>query len=88
MDAHNGGLKAFHGAVLFWKLDPDPHWSEKLDLDPLSGFRSFRCVKLSGGGSWTLTMEAWRLKIEPWRVCSPVVADSHLFDEKQDPDPH
>jgi hypothetical protein len=34
------------------------------------------------------TMEAWRLKIEPWRVCSPVVADSHHFDEKQDPDPH
>jgi hypothetical protein len=22
------------------------------------------------------TMEAWRLKIKPWRVCTPVVADS------------
>jgi hypothetical protein len=33
LDTHNGGLKALHGAVLFWKLDPDPHWSEKLDLE-------------------------------------------------------
>ncbi len=24
--------------------------------------------KCSRGGPWTLTMEAWRLKIEPWRV--------------------
>jgi hypothetical protein len=28
---------------------------------------------------------AWRLKMETWRVCRPVVADSHHFDE-QDPD--
>ncbi len=33
-------------------------------------------------------MEAWSLKMEPWMVCEPVVADSHLWDEKQDPDPH
>jgi hypothetical protein len=33
-----------------------------------------------------LTNEAWRLKMEPWRVYRPVVAD--LFDEEQDPDPH
>ncbi len=26
--------------------------------------------------------------MEPWRVCRPVVADSHDFDEKPDPDPH
>jgi|688.fasta_scaffold1216259_1 hypothetical protein len=26
-------LKALHGAVLFWKLDPDPRWSEKLYLE-------------------------------------------------------
>ncbi len=34
-------------------------------------------------------MEAWRLKIEPWRVCRPVNADLHhfVFDEEQDPDP-
>jgi hypothetical protein len=37
---------------------------------------------------WTLTVEAWRLKMEPWMVCRPVVADSHHSDEKQDPNPH
>ncbi len=26
--------------------------------------------------------------MKPWRVSRPVVADSHLFDEEQDPDPH
>ncbi len=25
--------------------------------------------------------------MEPWRFWSPVVADSHHFDEAQDPDP-
>jgi hypothetical protein len=33
-------------------------------------------------------MEAWRLKMEPWRVCRPVVADPDLTEEEQDPDPH
>jgi hypothetical protein len=37
---------------------------------------------------WTLTMEVERLKMESLRVCRPVVADSHHFDEEQDPDPH
>jgi hypothetical protein len=32
-------------------------------------------------------MEAWRIKMEPWRFCRPIVADSHRFDEVQDPDP-
>ncbi len=32
-------------------------------------------------------MGAWKLKIEPWRVYWPVVADSHHFDEEQDQDP-
>jgi hypothetical protein len=32
-------------------------------------------------------MEAWRLKMEPWRVYRPVaVADFYHFDEEQDPD--
>jgi hypothetical protein len=31
-------------------------------------------------------MEAWRLNMEPWKVCRPVV-DSHHFDEEQDPEP-
>jgi hypothetical protein len=33
-------------------------------------------------------MKAWRFKMEPWRLCKPVVADSDPFDEEQDPDPH
>ncbi len=39
---------------------------------------------------WTLTMEAWRLKMEPRRVYKLVVADSHHFGGKQDldTDPH
>jgi hypothetical protein len=39
----------------------------------MSEFRSFRGSKWSRGGLWTLTIEAWRLKMEPWRVFSPVV---------------
>jgi hypothetical protein len=30
-------------------------------------------------------MEAWRL--HALEICIPVVADSHNFDEEQDPDP-
>ncbi len=37
-------------------------------------------------------MEAMRLKMEPWRVCRPVVADLYHFGETRsgpiDPDPH
>jgi hypothetical protein len=32
-------------------------------------------------------MEAWGLKMEPWRTCRPVIADSHHFDEEQNTDP-
>ncbi len=31
--------------------------------------------KLSRGRPWTLTMDGWRLKMKPWRVCRLVVAD-------------
>jgi hypothetical protein len=41
---------------------------------------------MSLGGPLTLTIEAWRLKIEPWRVNRPVIAESHHFVEEQDPD--
>jgi hypothetical protein len=37
---------------------------------------------------WTLTMESRRLKLEPSRVYRPLGADSHRFDDEQDPDPH
>jgi hypothetical protein len=26
--------------------------------------------------------------MEPWRVCTPIVADLHNFDEELHPDPH
>ncbi len=50
-------------------------------------------------GSWIrilIRMESWirihnrgmEVKMEPWRVCRSVVADSHHLDEEQDPDPH
>jgi hypothetical protein len=48
----------------------------------MSEFRSFRGSKWSLGGLWTITVEAWRLKMEPWRVCRPVVANSHHIDEE------
>jgi hypothetical protein len=36
-------------------------------------------------------MEACRLNMDPWRVCKtlyrPAFADSHHFDNEQDPDP-
>jgi hypothetical protein len=35
----------------------------------------------------TLTIEAWRLKMKPWRVCKPMVADLHNFYKEQAPDP-
>jgi hypothetical protein len=35
-----------------------------------------------------LIVEAWRLKMEPWRVYKPVIADFHHFDEEQDQEPH
>jgi hypothetical protein len=34
------------------------------------------------------TMEAFRLKMELWKIFRPVVADSHHFDKEKDPDPH
>jgi hypothetical protein len=40
------------------------------------------------GGPQTVTVEAWRLKMKPWRVCRPVAANMHQFVEEQDPDPH
>jgi hypothetical protein len=35
-------------------------------------------------------MEPWKLKMEPWRVYIPVVADFHHIEEElvSGPDPH
>jgi hypothetical protein len=50
--------------------------------------QKLRGSKQSRGGPRMLTMEAWSLKMKPWRACRPVVADSHHIHEEQDPDPH
>ncbi len=39
-------------------------------------------------GSGRSQMEAWKLRMEPWRVFIPVIADSHHLNEEQDPHPH
>jgi len=61
-----------HGRATFWKPDPDPHQSEKLDefVSPSkSEFRSWQnWIPLEGRGR--------------------VVAYSHHFDEKQTPESH
>jgi hypothetical protein len=43
---------------------PDPHQSRKVDPDPHQ--------RNSG--------ELWSFKMEPWKVCIPLVADSYHFD--------
>ncbi len=45
------------------------------------------CLKWNLGGPWTLTVEARALQMEPRMICRPLLADSHQFDEEQDPDP-
>jgi hypothetical protein len=44
-------------------------------------------IKMKLWRALVLTMDAWRLRMEPWRVCRPVAADSHSMDEEQVPDP-
>jgi hypothetical protein len=70
------------GSALFLEAGPESGSALK------SKFKSFRGLKYSREWPWTLTMEAWRFKMEPWRVYRPVVADSHYFAEELDPDPH
>jgi hypothetical protein len=52
-----------------WKLDPDPEKSEKVGSSSAlqSKFRRFLGSKWSCEGPWMLTMEAWRIKMEPGR---------------------
>jgi hypothetical protein len=70
----------------FWKLDPAPHWKERLNLDLHRSQNSggVEAQKWSHGGPLTLTMETWSLKIEPWKVYRSVVADlRQQFDEER-----
>ncbi len=73
--------------------DPDPHGSAlfcEAGYGSKSKIRSCGGSKWSHGESWTLVMEAWWLKMEPWRFGRQMVADWHHFYEEQDPnlDPH
>ncbi len=65
------------GSALKWKAGSGSSIESK--------FKTFRGLKGSHWRPWTLTLG---LKIKPRRVCRPAVADSHHFDEEQDPDPH
>jgi len=71
-----------HEPRYFGKMDPDPHESEKPAGSALmSKFMSFSGSKRNHKGPWTLTMEAWRLRMQPLMFCRTVIA------EEQDPDP-
>ncbi len=71
--------------------DPDPYREPHL-------LRSRIFIRISCRVKSRIKMEPWRalyahnrgmrLKMEPRRVCRPVVADLHHFDEEQDPVPH
>ncbi len=63
-----------HGSVAFWEATKSKAGSGSASK---SKFRSFGCSQWSYGGTRTLTMESWSLKIGSWRVCSQVVADLH-----------
>ncbi len=63
------------GSAILLKLDPDPHHIQNSE--------ALRRLKME---PWTV--ESSRFKMGPWRVRTPVVADWHHFDERQDPDPH
>ncbi len=63
----------------------DPHFGKLVNVK-IQEFSS-RGSKWSHGGPWIVTIESWRLQMKPWRACRPVAANSHKFDEKQDPDP-
>jgi hypothetical protein len=60
-------------------LDPDPHSS--CNLGALEA--------LNGVVEEAMDTHHGRLEAQngAWRVCRPVIRDSHLFDKKPDPDP-
>ncbi len=64
-----------HGSAFFFKAGSRSavalEWKAGSGFALKSKFRSFRGSKWSHGGSWMLKMEAWR-------VCRPVIADSVL----------
>jgi hypothetical protein len=83
VDAQNGGLETQHGALRVYRSLV----AGSITLMSKSGsaivkiqkhYRLHTAVDAHNRGS----------KWSPWSVYRPVVADSHHFDEEQDPDPH
>jgi hypothetical protein len=71
------------------KPDPDPHQHQKVNRDTHQS-QNLGAVEVQNEpilGPSTLTLEAWRLKMELWRVYRQVIAGSRHSDEEQDPDP-
>ncbi len=83
------------------RLNSHPTWAADLFLEAGSGFwirirvnRWIRIhIKVNIQKPYrlkiepkTLTVKAWRLKMETWRVYKPVVAVSYHYDEDQDPE--
>jgi hypothetical protein len=69
----------------------DSQWKAESGFEIKSQYRSFRNSKWSRGGAVDAQigkLVTWTLKVESWRVCGPVVTDSRLLNEEQDPDPH
>jgi hypothetical protein len=65
----------------FWKLNPD-----RIRIEVKSWIRiriKAKIQKLSRRAV-DAHKEAWRLKMEPWRIYRPLIADSHHSDEEQD----
>ncbi len=69
---------------------PGSDWSEKLDPEPhiKVKIQELCRLKIEPRSAMEAIMEAWRLKMKPWRVWRLVVTDWHHFDKTQDPDPH
>ncbi len=73
-----------HGSASELKAVPGSASKSKGGSESGSKYMSCRGATWSHGGLWKYKM---RLKMEPWKVCIQVVADSHNIDEEQDPEP-
>jgi hypothetical protein len=76
----------------FWKLDPYPHWREKLDpdLDPYLNQNS-GVLEAQNGALEGRERSQWRRGGQIWSPGGSIdLADSQTFDVNQypDPDPH
>jgi hypothetical protein len=78
-------------SMLLIRIHMDLHHFGKPNLNPHQSKTSKAAEAYNGPmimaqEPWRLIPEPWRLTKEPGKVCRPVVADSHHFDEEPDPD--